>query len=59
MLYEQSYETPYLPCGEIIKFQFVSNYYKGICLKDEMDLLKYNDIGINKIEIFDKERKNI
>ena len=59
MLYEQSYETPYLPCGEIIKFQFVSNYYKGICLKDEMDLLKYNDIGINKIEIFDKEGKNI
>ena len=59
LLYEQSYETPYLPCGEIIKFQFVSNYYKGICLKDEMDLLKYNDIGINKIEIFDKEGKNI
>ena len=59
LLYEQSYETPYLPCGDIIKFQFMSNYYKGISLKDKVDILKYNDIGINKIEIFDKEGKNI
>ena len=59
LLFEQSYETPYLPCGEIIKFQFVNNYYKNISLKDELDILKYNDIGVDKIEIFDKEGKNI
>ena len=59
LLYEQSYETPYLPCGDIIKFQFMSNYYKGISLKDELDILTYNDIGVDKIEIFDKEGKNI
>ena len=57
--YEQSYETPFLPCGEIIKFQFMSNYYKNISLKDELDILKYNDIGLDKIEIFDNEGKNI
>ena len=56
-LYEQSYETPYLPCGEIIKFQFISNYYKNISFKDELDILKYHDIGIDKIEIFDNEGK--
>ena len=27
--YEQSYETPYLPCGTIIKFQLVNNFCKG------------------------------
>ena len=59
LLYEQSYETPYLPCGEIIKFQFMNNYYKDISLKDELDILKYNDIGVNKIEIFDNEGKNL
>ena len=59
LLYEQSYETPYLPCGEIIKFQFMNNYYKEISLKDELDILKYNDIGVNKIEIFDNEGKNL
>ena len=59
LLYEQSYETPYLPCGEIIKFQFMNNYYKEISLKDELDILKYNDIGVNKIEIFDNEGKNM
>jgi hypothetical protein len=29
-LFEQNYETPYLPYGEIFKFQFINNYYKGI-----------------------------
>ena len=58
-LYEQCYETPYLPCGGIIKFQFINNYYKGISLKDELDLLKYNDIGVDKIEIFDEEGNNL
>ena len=59
LLYEQSYETPYLPCGDKIKFQFMSNYYKGISIKGEKDMLKYNDIGIDKIEIFDEDGKNI
>ena len=27
-IFEQSYETPYLPSGNIIKFQFLSYYYK-------------------------------
>ena len=27
--YEQSYETPYIPNGQIIKFQLINNYYKG------------------------------
>ena len=58
-LYEQCYETPYLPYGGIIKFQFINNYYKGISLKDELDLLKYNDIGVDKIEIFDEEGNNL
>ena len=37
----------------------MSNYYKNISLKDELDILKYNDIGLDKIEIFDNEGKNI
>ena len=37
----------------------MNNYYKDISLKDELDILKYNDIGVNKIEIFDNKGKNI
>ena len=37
----------------------MSNYYKGISIKGEKDMLKYNDIGIDKIEIFDEDGKNI
>ena len=58
-LYKQSYETPYLPCGYHIKFMLSSNYYKGIAPFEENDSLKYNDIGFNRIEIYDEEGKNI
>ena len=37
----------------------MNNYYKDISLKDELDILKYNDIDVNKIKIFDNEGKNI
>ena len=58
-LYEQSYEVPYLPCCYIIKIQFISNYYKGISFKDELDILKYNDIGVDSIDIFDYKGNNL
>ena len=58
-LYEQSYETPYLPCGYYIQFQFCSNYNKGIVQNSESDTLKYNDIGLDNIEIYDNEGKNL
>ena len=58
-LYKQCYETPYLPSGYNLKLVLISNYYKGIAPNEESDLLKYNDIGFNKIEIFDEEGKNI
>ena len=57
-LYKQSYETPYLPCGYYLKLVFSSNYYKGTVQLAENDL-KYSDIGLNKIEIFDDNGKNI
>ena len=37
----------------------MNNYYKDISLKDELDILKYNDIDVNKIKIFDNKLKNI
>ena len=58
-LYEQSYETPFMPCGNYLKFEFVSNYYKGIPIKDETDLFKYKDIGLDSIEIYNNENQNI
>lgn len=57
-LYEQSYETPFMPYGYHIKFQFVSNHYKGIA-KDEAHLLKYKDIGLDSIEIYNEENINV
>ena len=57
--YEQNYETPYMPCGNYIKFEFVSNYYKGIPIVDEEHLFKYKDIGLDSIEIFNEKNKNI
>ena len=57
-LYEQSYETPFMPYGYYIKFQFVSNHYKGIA-KDEAHLLKYKDIGLDSIEIYNEENINV
>ena len=57
-LYEQSYETPFMPYGYYIKFQFISNHYKGIA-KDEAHLLKYKDIGLDSIEIYNEENINV
>ena len=68
--YEQSYETPYMPNGKIIKFQLISNYYKGKAI--DINLLNgntnstnyfliknYNYIGINIVNIFDENGNNI
>ena len=68
--YEQSYETPYIPNGQIIKFQLVSNFYKGKALENNFSnfntnsvnniLLKnYNYIGINISKIFDENGNNL
>ena len=58
-IFKQCYETPYMPCGFCIKFEFNTNYYKGVAPKEEADLLKYNDIGLNDIEIFNEDGVNI
>ena len=58
-LYEQSYETPFMPCGYYIKFEFLSNYYKGTSLKDEAHPFKYKDLGLDSIEIYNNENINI
>ena len=58
-LYKQCYETPYLPSGYYLKLVLLSNHYKGIAPLEDLDLLKYTDIGFNKIEIYDDEGKNI
>ena len=57
-LYEQSYETPFLPCGYYIKFQFCNNYCQ-YSVNQEFGTLNYNDIGLDYIEIYDQEGKNI
>ena len=57
-IFEQSYETPFMPCGYYIKFQFISNHYKGIA-KDEAHLLKYKDIGLDSIEIYNEENIDV
>ena len=59
ILYKQCYETPYLPSGYCLKLVLISNYYKGISPIEELDLLKYTDIGFNAIELYDDEGKNI
>ena len=58
-LYNQEYETPYLPCGYYIRFQFCSNYYKGIPIKEDSDILKYKCIGLDNIELYDSKGLNI
>ena len=58
-LYEQCYETPFLPCGYYIQFQFWSNYNKGNSQMDNFGSLKYNDIGLDSIEIYDNNGINI
>ena len=58
-MYEQSYETPFMPCGYYIKYEFLSNYYKGIAPTDEAHPFKYKDIGLDNIEIYNDENINI
>ena len=57
-LYEQNYETPFMPCGSCIKFQFVNNFYKGQS-KSNYSNLKYDDIGLDSIEIYNEKNFNI
>ena len=56
---EQCYETPFMPCGYYIKFEFLSNHYKGKPQKDEAHKFKYTDVGLNSIEIYDDQNINI
>ena len=61
-LYEQGYETPYLPNGYYIQFQFCSNYIRGNSLNENIENIgevKYNDIGLDNIEIYDNEGTNL
>ena len=58
-LYEQNYETPYMPSGYYIQFQFFTNYYKDNCPSEESNILQYKDIGLDNIEIYDNEGRNI
>ena len=50
-LFEQCYETPYLPCGYIIKFEFISNF--------NLNYKENDNIGLDKIEMFDENGKNL
>ena len=54
---EQCYETPYLPSGYVIKFQFFSFFFN----KNEKNNLKQDDfyIGFENIEIFNELGINI
>ena len=56
-LYEQNYETPYLPCCNIIKIQLLSYYNdKNIRNNDSMNEFF---IGFDEIQIFNQEGINI
>ena len=68
--FEQCYETPFLPCGNIIKIQFMSYYNEinNIEIKDSNinefflgleNIEIYNEEGINvlKRDIYNKENK--
>ena len=46
-LYEQCYETPYLPCGFVLRFSFVSNYGNS------------SEIGVDKIEVYDQLGRDV
>ena len=57
-LFDQCYETPYLPCGNNIKIQFIS-YYGDNKKSFENDEINEFYIGIKGIEIYDDEGLNI
>ena len=46
-LYEQCYETPYLPCGFVLRFSFVSNYGDR------------SEIGVDSIEVYDQLGRDV
>ncbi len=50
-LYEQCYETPYLPCGHIFKFEFISNF--------SINYKENDNIGLDKIEIYNENGDNL
>ena len=50
-LYEQCYETPYLPCGYIFKFEFISNF--------SINYKENDNIGLDKIEIYNENGDNL
>ena len=56
---EQCYETPFMPCGYYIKFQFLSNFNKGIIYSNEANEFKSKKIGLDSIEIYNNENINI
>ena len=68
--YEQSYETPYIPNGHIVRFQLISNYYKGKALDNNIInsntnnannifIKNYNYIGIYIVKILDENGDDI
>jgi len=61
ILFKQNYETPFLPFGFIIKFQFNNNYCTDSNYYDTYNniLSKYKVIGLNKIEIYNEKGVNI
>ena len=68
--YEQSYETPFMPNGHIIKFQLINNFYKGKIIENiftnantnsanNILIKNYNYIGINIVNIFDENGNDL
>ena len=66
--YEQSYETPYIPNGFIIRFQLINNFYQGKVIENNnkitnninnISLRNNNYIGINISKIYDKNGKDL
>ena len=56
-LFEQCYETPYMPCGNIIKIQFMSYYNEGVDNNDNNTDEFF--IGIENVQIFNEEGVNV
>ena len=57
-LFLQCYETPYLPCGNFVKMQFLSYYFDN---NDNGSDYEGNELflGLDNIEIFNEEGINI
>ena len=57
ILFEQSYETPYIPKGNIIKIQFLTYYHNEKNENNNINNINNNEIylGIKNIEIFNEE----